>query len=670
MAEQREHSSQPPQMPPPPGDADGYEGPATLTIGGTRLDVRVRLRGHFQPIDGRYHWYGRIARHDGLARRLSAGRAPATLATGHGSAPCLVSDPDPWQRFRVTGVSTPPFPTVMTAPLANAPAIADLAGGEAAAGATAREAGASGHEQPAGGPAARQAARALPRHVRVAIIGAGFGGLGAGIRLARAGRADFVILERAGSVGGTWRDNTYPGCACDVPSHLYSFSFAPNPDWSHTFSRQPEIRQYLEDVADRSGIRGRIRFGTEVTGARWDAARALWQVRTSRGELTADVLISAAGPLSEPSIPDIPGLAEFPGAVFHSARWDHGYDLAGKRVAVIGTGASAIQLVPQIQPLAAMLVLFQRTPAWVLPRRDRRITGAERWLYQHVPLAQRLARLGIYLSRESTVGAFTRRPHLLRAAQRLALRNLAASISDPGLRAKLTPRYIMGCKRILLSSDYYPALARPNVEVVASGLARVDGPAVIAQDGTAHEVDAIIFATGFHTTDMPIAERILGADGRSLAEAWGADMRALRGTTVTGFPNLCLVIGPNTGLGHNSMVHIIESQLNYILGYLAALDESGAAALDARPGAQERWCAAIERRMGRTVWATGGCVSWYLNAAGRNPTLWPASTLRFRHETRRFDPAEYDFIPASAPAPAAVPAPGSGTAHPLAGEPA
>lgn len=616
MAEQHEGSDQPAEdgtARPAPGDDDGYQGPATLTIGGTELAVQVQLRGHFEPIDGRYHWYGRIAQHDGLAGLMGAGRVSGTLATGHGSAPCEISEPDTWQRFRVTGVSTPPFATAVTAP--------------AVAGA---------------GPAGDE----LPGHVRVAIIGAGFGGLGAGIRLRDAGHTGFVILERAASVGGTWRDNTYPGCACDVPSHLYSFSFAPNPGWSHSFSRQPEIRSYLERVTDSRRLRPYIRFGTEVTEARWDGAQARWQVRTSRGDLTADVLISAAGPLSEPAVPGLPGLDSFPGEVFHSARWNHGYDLAGKRVAVVGTGASAIQLVPEIQPRVGRLVLFQRTPAWVLPRRDRRITGPERWLYRHLPPAQRLARLGIYLSRESAVGAFTRRPALLRAAQRMALRNLAAAVPDPELRAKLTPGYVMGCKRILLSNDFYPALTRPNVEVVASGLAKVDGATVTAQDGTTHDVDAIIFATGFHAVDMPIAHRVFGADGRSLAETWHGDMRALRGTTIAGFPNLCLVIGPNTGLGHNSMVHIIESQLSYILDYLATLDRAGAAALDTRPAAQDRWCDQVERRMGPTVWATGGCVSWYLNDAGRNPTLWPASTLRFRRETRRLDPAEYTVIPA------------------------
>lgn len=495
------------------------------------------------------------------------------------------------------------------------------------------------------GRAVSPASAGLPGHVHVAIIGAGFGGLGAGIRLREAGVADFVILERAGAVGGTWRDNTYPGCACDVPSHLYSFSFAPNPRWTRSFSGQAEIWRYMEDVTDRYAVRDHIRFGTEVTEARWDGESARWKLRTSRGMLTADVLVTATGPLSEPSLPGIPGLEDFPGDVFHSARWNHDYDLAGKRVAVVGTGASAIQIIPEIQPMVRRLVLFQRTPAWVLPRIDRPITRAEKWLYGHFPPAQRLARAGIYLARESNVAGFVKWPGLLKAAQRLALANLARSVPDPDLRAKLTPGYVMGCKRILLSNSYYPALTRPNVDVVAAGLAKVDGSTLTASDGTAHDADAIIFATGFHVTDMPIAKRVYGADGRSLAETWGADWRALRGTTVAGFPNLCMIIGPNTGLGHSSLIHIIESQLNYIVEYVRTLGRLGAAGLDARPAAQDRWYADVERRMASTVWTTGGCVSWYLNSEGRNPTLWPGSTLAFRRATRRVDLAEYNLIP-------------------------
>ena len=620
------------------GHDDGYEGSATLVAGPARVDVQVRLRGYFQPIDGRYHWYGRIEPNEDLAGVVRSGRARAVLTTPEGSAPCELSDPDPWQRYRVTGLSTPPFATeAAPAGKAHNETATQEPRGEISAAIGQPRSEASGAPDPAA---------PLPSHVRVAIIGAGFGGIGAAIALHKAGRGDFVILERASAVGGTWRDNSYPGCTCDVPSHLYSFSFAPNPDWTRSFSRQAEIWDYLERVTDRYGLRGSIRFEATMTEARWDASRARWRIRTSRGDLTADMLVSAAGPLSAPALPDIPGLASFPGPVFHSAQWDHDFDLAGKRVAVVGTGASAIQIVPEIQPRVGRLVLFQRTPAWVMPRRDRKISEAEKWLYRHVPLTQRAARFGIYLSREPLVGAFVKRPQILRAAQRVALGNMAKSITDPDLRAKLTPDYIMGCKRILLSNDYYPALAQPNVDVVAAGLAKVDGSTLTAQDGTSHDVDAIAFATGFLATDVPIARHIYGAAGVSLAEAWNRDMRALRGTTVPGFPNLCLIIGPNTGLGHNSMVHIIESQLSYIADYLATLDRTGAAALDARPAAEERWCADIERRMVSTVWATGGCVSWYLNAAGRNPTLWPASTIRFRLATRRLDPAEYELIPA------------------------
>jgi cation diffusion facilitator CzcD-associated flavoprotein CzcO len=611
------------------GDSDGYEGTAVLEVDRSRFDVQVRLRGHFQPIDGRYHWYGRIDAHEGLDELLGSGKATGVLTTAEGSAPCELSEPDPSHRYRVTGISTPPFRAG-----AEAAGQAEAAGRAEAAG----QAGTAAQE--AAGPAVP-----LPGHVRVAIIGAGLGGIGAGIRLRQAGMTDFVILERAAAVGGTWRDNTYPGCACDVPSHLYSFSFAPNPGWSHSFSRQPEIWQYVEEITDHYGLRQHLVFGTELVRADWDPPSARWRLRTNRGEVTADVLVSASGPLSEPSLPDVPGLADFPGEIFHSARWNHSYSLEGKRVAVVGTGASAIQIVPKIQPEVKHLVLFQRTPAWIVPRRDRRITDFEKRLYQQVPVAQRLARLGIYISRESLVGAFTKRPGILKAAQRTALRHLARSVPDDELRAKLTPDYVMGCKRILISSDFYPALRRPNVRVVASGLAKVDGNTLTAKDGTSCEVDAIILATGFHAVDAPIAERLHGADGLSLAQSWDGDMRALRGTTIAGFPNLCMVIGPNTGLGHNSMIYMIESQLNYILDYIATLDRTGAAALDTRPGAQQAWCDDIERRMASTVWTTGGCVSWYLNAAGRNPTLWPGSTIGFRRATRHLDPAEYELIP-------------------------
>ncbi|MFJ4847353.1 MULTISPECIES: flavin-containing monooxygenase [unclassified Streptomyces] len=486
-------------------------------------------------------------------------------------------------------------------------------------------------------------------HVRVAVIGAGFGGLGAAVRLRREGITDFVVLERRDSVGGTWRDNSYPGCACDVPSHLYSFSFAPNPQWPRTFSGQPHIRAYLERVADTFGLRPHLRLETEVRQARWDDGARHWHITTSRGELTADVLISAGGPLSDPKLPDVPGLDSFPGAVFHTSRWDHDYDLKGKRVAVIGTGASAIQVVPAIQPEVASLTVVQRTPPWVMPRMDRDITAAERWLHAKVPATATARRGMLWLLRELQVGAFTKRPALLRGVQRIAASHLAKSVKDPVLRAKLTPDYRIGCKRILLSSDYYPALTRPNTEVVASALKEVRGSTVVMADGTEREVDAIVFGTGFHVTDMPIGDRVVGADGRTLAEHWKDGMAALRGSSVDGFPNLLFVIGPNTGLGNSSMILMIESSLNYIADYLRALDTTGAAALDARPEAVRSWNEEVQRRMVRTVWNTGGCVSWYLDDQGRNTTVWPGTTAGFRRATRRVRLDEYTIMTAGAP---------------------
>ncbi|MFD4970136.1 flavin-containing monooxygenase [Streptomyces sp. NPDC058424] len=486
------------------------------------------------------------------------------------------------------------------------------------------------------------------RHVRVAVIGSGFGGLGAAVRLRREGITDFVVLERAGGVGGTWRDNSYPGCACDVPSHLYSFSFAPNPDWPRTFSGQEHIRAYLEHVTDVFGLRPHLRLHSEVTRMTWDAEKLRWDIETTSGNLSADVVVGATGPLSEPKVPDIPGLDSFPGKVFHSARWDHDHDLAGKRVAVVGTGASAIQIVPSIQPEVARLTLFQRTPPWVMPRVDREISGVERRMHRALPLTAQLRRGLLWGIRELQVQAFTRHPGQLGFVERLARLNMSRAIKDPDLRAKLTPDYRIGCKRILLSSTYYPALAQDNVDVVASGLSEVRGSTVVAADGTEAEVDAIVFGTGFHVTDMPIAERVVGADGRTLAESWKDGMAALRGASAAGFPNWMTIIGPNTGLGNSSMILMIESQLNYLADYLRQLRVlGGRVALDARPSAVNAWNRKVQERMKRTVWNTGGCTSWYLDAGGRNTTVWPGTTTEFRQATRRVDLAEYQVLRAS-----------------------
>ena len=374
--------------------------------------------------------------------------------------------------------------------------------------------------------------------VTVAIIGSGFGGIAMAASLNRAGITDVVLLERAADLGGTWRDNSYPGAACDVPSHLYCFSFAPNPDWSRSFSPQPEIWAYLRRVAVEEGVTEKVRFGEEVTSARWDPAACLWRVETTRSTLTARFLVSAAGPLSDPMIPDIPGLDTFEGTVFHSATWDHDYDLTGRNVAVIGTGASAIQFVPQIQPLVGQLTVFQRTPAWIMPRHDRQISGLERWLFRHMPVTQRIARAGIYCGREAYALGFVKDPAIMRVAEAVALRHLHRQIADPDLLAKLIPSYRMGCKRILLSNDYYPALTQPNVSLVADGIKEIRKRSVLTSDGIAHHVDTLIFGTGFHVTDFPLASAIFGPDGVSLASRWSAKhaQTAFRGTTTAGFP--------------------------------------------------------------------------------------------------------------------------------------
>jgi cation diffusion facilitator CzcD-associated flavoprotein CzcO len=477
----------------------------------------------------------------------------------------------------------------------------------------------------------------------IAIVGAGFGGLGAAIRLKQAGFADFVVFDKADDIGGTWRDNSYPGCACDVPSHLYSFSFALNPDWSDTFSGQAEIWDYLKRCVEKFGVRPHLRLGHELLDATWDASIARWRLTTSRGEFEARVLIVATGPLSEPSIPDLPGLGSFTGAMFHSARWDHGLDLAGRRVAVIGTGASAIQFVPQIQPKVGHLALFQRTPPWVMPRRSRRITAAERAIYRRVPGTQRLMRAILYSARESFAIGFLH-PTVNRLASSIARVHRRRQVPSAELRAKLTPSYVMGCKRVLLSDDYFPAVGQPNVSLVTAAISEVRPHAVVTADGAEHPVDAIIFGTGFHVTDMPVMDRVHGRDGLSLAHAWTPTMHAHRGTTVPGFPNLFVLLGPNTGLGHTSVVLMIESQLRHVLDVLTYQRKRGVAALEPTDDAQRRWTERVDRRMAGTVWAQGGCVSWYLDATGRNSTLWPGFATGFRLRLRRFRPDDYAVI--------------------------
>src|SRR3954451_5378206 len=489
----------------------------------------------------------------------------------------------------------------------------------------------------------------VPSHSGVVIIGSGFSGLAMAVELKRSGRDDFLILERAHDVAGTWRDNTYPGCACDVPSHLYSFGFAPNADWSSTFSPQPEIYAYIRRVAGQQGLLPHVRFDIEVEEASWDGDARVWRLRPSGGDLTAKALASATGPLSEPAIPEIPGLHDFKGTIFHSARWDHDHDLSGERVAVVGTGASAIQFVPQIQPQVARLHLFQRTPPWIMPRPERPITKLERFVYRRLPKAQIAMRAAVYWGRE--LYAIPMLHHRLsKLIEKAGRRHLERQVQDPELRTKLTPDYSPGCKRILVSNDYLPSLENDNVEVVTDAIAEVREHSIVDVNGVERAVDTIILGTGFHVTDLPIAERVRGRDGRTLAEHWDGSLQALRGTTVAGFPNLFFLLGPNTGLGHTSVVLMAEAQARYVRRALEHVDMTRAAALEPLLEAQDRWNQAVQERMKGTVWTEGGCASWYIDAKGSNTTLWPDHTFRFFQPLRRSDAGDYATLPAAVPA--------------------
>ncbi|QKG25512.1 flavin-containing monooxygenase [Actinomadura verrucosospora] len=476
----------------------------------------------------------------------------------------------------------------------------------------------------------------------IVIIGSGFAGLGMAIRLKQSGFHDFVILEKSEALGGTWHDNTYPGCACDVPSHMYSFSFELNPGWSRMFAPQPEIRSYMERTADKYRVREHIRFGSTVDTMEYQDDARRWNVTLTDGTvLTPRAVISGIGALHIPSFPDLPGIERFQGTTFHSAEWDHSYDLAGKRVAVIGTGASAIQFVPRIAKEAGELVLFQRTPPWIQPKPDFTFPRPVRTAFAKVPGAARAFRNGIYWALEARAVGFTIDPRLSLPQEKLARRHLEKQIPDPELRAKVTPDYTIGCKRVLLSNDYYPALARPNVTVETSGIAEVRENSIVTKDGEEHEVDCIVYGTGFKVVDALNELRVTGRGGVKLQEIWADGIEAHRGTTIPGMPNFFMLLGPNTGLGHNSVVFMIEVQIQQVLSCLRLLQESGADALEPKPEASRRFNDRMQRRLRRAVWNEGGCSSWYLDDQGVNRTLWPGHTFEFWAGNRKAKPEEY-----------------------------
>ena len=470
----------------------------------------------------------------------------------------------------------------------------------------------------------------------IVIVGAGFGGIGMGIALKKAGFEDFVILDKGDDLGGTWRDNQYPGCACDVPSPLYSYSFELNPDWSQLFAPQQEIWDYLRMCVRKYRVDEHIRYGSTVERMDWDDDTRRWTIVTVEhgevGSYRARAVVSAAGALHLPSYPDIPGSASFGGASFHSARWDRSVDLTGRRVAVIGTGASAIQFIPEIAEQAAQLTVFQRTPPWVHPRPDVAMPARLRATFNAVPLTARAVRDAIYLLMETRALGFAVNPKLMAPLQLMAVKHLESQVADPALRARLTPDYTIGCKRILLSSDYYPALQRPNVELVTDHIKEITLTGVVTADGTTRPADVIIYGTGFQVVESVTALNVAGRDGRKLTPE---NLEAYHGVTVADFPNFFMLLGPNTGLGHTSAVFMIESQVQHVMSCLRRLAKSGADTIEVSEAAQRRYNDALQRRLRRAVWSQGGCDSWYLDADGVNRVLWPGFSFEYWARTRR-----------------------------------
>ncbi|MEU7530717.1 NAD(P)/FAD-dependent oxidoreductase [Saccharothrix sp. NPDC042600] len=482
------------------------------------------------------------------------------------------------------------------------------------------------------------------RPFHVAVVGAGLSGIAAAVKLRRAGITDLVVLEKADRVGGTWRDNTYPGCAVDIPAPVYSFSFHPNPGWSRNFVGQAELLAYIEDTVDRFGLAEHIRLATELLEATWSDARQRWTLRTSRGVLSARHVVFASGLLTEPRIPDLPGLAGFPGEVLHSARWDHGVDLTGRRVAVVGTGCSAVQIVPEVQPHVRRLHVFQRTPAWVLPRLDFAFPAAVRAVFRRYPATQRLARLaGDVVLR--LLGALMRRARVARVLNAVGRSVLRRQVPDPALRAALTPEFTVGCKRILLSNTYLPALTKSNVDLVPSALAAVEGSVLVAADGTRAEVDVLVFASGFELRHPAIARRVRCRDGRLLADAWSAaPPRAYRATTVPGLPNAYLLLGPN-GVTHHSLLALAERQLDYVVDAIRTAESRAVGALEVRRDRFDAFDRELRRRLRDSVYDSGGCRSFYHDEHGRNFVVWPWSQRRLRRALARFDIENYETTP-------------------------
>ncbi len=483
-----------------------------------------------------------------------------------------------------------------------------------------------------------------PEILDVLIVGAGFSGLGMAIKLLQAGTTSFLVIEKADDIGGTWYANQYPGCACDIPSHLYSFSFDRNPEWSRMYAGREEIQDYLKACAHRYGLEPYIRASTAMQQAVWDEAAALWRVTATSGStFTARVLVSAVGALHVPSFPQIKGLEKFAGPAFHSTEWDSSLQLEGKRIAVIGTGASSIQFVPEIAPKAEKLLVFQRTPPWILPKSDFAISDRWRSRFRRVPLLGWLFRKALFWLYELRVYGFMGNLWLRKRGANMAREHLAAQVPDPKMRALLTPAYEFGCKRVLISNDFYPALQRPNVELVTDAISEVREHSIVTADGREREIDVLIYGTGFRATEPLYGVSIVGRNGLDIHQAWKERISAYLGVTVAGFPNFFILLGPNTGLGHNSVVLMIEAQVRYVMESLELMRRRGSKVMEVKPDTQKLFVDELRRRLQGTVWQAGGCKSWYKDAAGENPTIWPGSVVAYQRRTRAVSAQDYDL---------------------------
>ena len=477
----------------------------------------------------------------------------------------------------------------------------------------------------------------------IAIVGGGFGGVGAATMLKREGYEDVTVFEKGDRVGGVWQANTYPGAACDIPSHLYEFSFAPN-SWSRRFSPGPEIRAYIEGVARRFGVLDRVRTGTEVKAARWHDERCRWLLETNAGPHEADVLLTACGQLSVPKVPAIPGLEGFEGPAFHTAEWRHDVDLTGKRVAVVGTGCSAIQVVPAIQPEVAQLDVYQRSPGWTTPKNDREYSPLEQVLFRRFPLLHRLDRLWAFLFHDVAALALTRHRWLLPLFRARAMRQIESAIPDPELRRKVIPTDEVGCKRIMLTDDWYPTLTEPNVELIDAGVAAVTASGIRDATGVERPADAIVLATGFASHDFVAPMEVAGAGGRTLAEEWAEFARAYLGVTVPGFPNMFLLYGPNTNGGSGSVVNTLECGIGHVLAALCAMERERARRIEVSHTVAEEFDRELRAALAGTVWQTG-CSNWYVDENGNDSSNWPWTWSAYRRRTRELAPGAYAFSP-------------------------